>query len=65
MEFIEEIPEVTKSDWRECQNFGFEFMSDLDCYGAESALGRSSITIDCGTNVIVGLEFKKLWNWNK
>ena len=32
---IEDIPEFTASDWRESQNLGFEFMSGLDCYGAE------------------------------
>ena len=47
-ELIEGIPQFMKSDWREFQNLGFEFMSGLDCYGAESALDRPPTTTDCG-----------------
>ena len=64
-ELIEDIPQFTESDWRESQNLGFEFMSGLDCYGAENALDRPSITTDCGANVSAGVELKKLWDWNK
>ena len=57
-ELIEDIPELTASDWRESQNLGFDFMSGLDCYGAENALDRPSITTDCGANVSAGVELK-------
>ena len=40
-------------------------MSGLDCYGAENALDRPSITMDCGANVSAGVELKNLWDWNK
>ena len=57
-ELIEDIPEFTASDWRKSQNLRFDFMSGSDCYGAENALDRPSITTDCGANVSasVGLE---------
>ena len=64
-ELIEDIPEFTANDWRESQNLGFDFMSGSDCYGAENALDRPSITTDCGANVSVGVELKNLWDWNK
>ena len=64
-EVIEDIPEFTASDWRESQNLGFDFMSGSDCYGAENALDRPSITTDCGANVSAGVELKNLWDWNK
>ena len=35
--FIEEIPQFISGDWRESQNFAFEFMSGSDCYGVENA----------------------------
>ena len=59
-ELIEDIAEFTASDWRESQNLGFDFMSGLDCYGAENALDRPSIPPDCGANVSVGVELKHL-----
>ena len=64
-EVIEDIPEFTASDWRESQNLGFDFMSGSDCYGAENALDRPSITTDCGANVSASVELKNLWDWNK
>ena len=64
-ELIEDIPEFTVSDWRESQNLGSDFMSGSDCYGAENALDRLSITTDCGANVSAGVELKNLWDWNK
>ena len=64
-EFIEDIPQFTKSDWRESQNLRFEFMSGLDCYGVENALDRPSITTDCGANVSPSMELKNLCDWNK
>ena len=64
-EFIEEIPELTASDWREPQNLGFEFMSLLHYYGMENALFISSIITDYGANVSAAVELKKLWDWNK
>ena len=64
-QLIEDIPEFMASDWRESQNLGFDLMSDLDCYGAESALDRASITTDCGANVSASVELKNLWDWNK
>ena len=64
-ELIEDIAEFTASDWRESQNLGFDFMSGSDCYGAENALDRPSITTDCGANVSAGVELKNLWDWNK
>ena len=57
-EVIEDIPEFTASDWRESQKLGFDFMSGSDCYGAENALDRPSITTDCGANVSAGVELK-------
>ena len=63
-ELIEDIAEFTASDWRESQNLGFDFMSGSDCYGAENALDRPSITMDCGANVSAGVELKILWDWN-
>ena len=57
-ELIEDIPQFTESDWRESQNLGFEFMIGLDCYGADNALDRSSITTDCGANVSAVVELK-------
>ena len=59
---IEDIPQFTESDWRKSQNLGFEFMSGLDCHGAERALDRPSITTDCGANVSAGAELKNLWD---
>ena len=44
---------------------GFDFMSGSDCYGAENALDRPSITTDCGANVSAGVELKDSWDWNK
>ena len=64
-ELIEDIAEFTASDWRESQNLGFDFMSGSDCYGAENALDRPSITTDCGANVSASVELKNLWDWNK
>ena len=64
-ELIENISQFTASDWRESQNLGFEFMSGLDCYGAENALDRPSIIMDCGENVSASVELKNLWDWNK
>ena len=57
---IEDIPQLTANDWRESQNLGFEFLSGLDCYGAEKALDRLSIATDCGASVNAGVELKKL-----
>ena len=59
-ELIEDIPEFMVSDWRESQNLVFEFMSGLDCYGAENALDRPSITMDCGANVSACVDLKNL-----
>ena len=39
-------------------------MSILDCYGANNALDRPSITTDCGENVGASGELKELWGWN-
>ena len=57
-ELMEDIAEFTASDWGESQNLGFDFMSGSDCYGAENALDRPSITTDCGANVSAGVELK-------
>ena len=65
LELIEDVPQFTASDWRVSQNLGFEFMSGLDCYGAENALDRPSITMDCGKHVRASVELKNLWDWNK
>ena len=53
---IEDIPEFTTSDWRESHNLGFEFMSGVDCYGAENALDRPSMTTDYVANVSASVE---------
>ena len=63
-ELIDDIPRFVANDWRDSQDLGFEFMSRLEFYSTQNALGRPSITMNCWANVSAGVEFKNLRDWN-